>query len=213
MCERAEYITIKQEASSVFIDRKSRFIADAFPVSNEDEAIEKLNSVKKKYPDARHHVYAYIIGKSNIFRYSDDSEPSGTAGMPVLDTMRKSGIVDALIVVTRYFGGTLLGTGGLVHAYSTAAKQALIQAGVVKRVLCNEIYVKTDYTFSGKIMHTAEQKGYIISDTLYTDCVTFIFLSELENTDSFVKDMTELTCAAAEITVMGQRYVDMSICR
>lgn len=209
MCERAEYITVKGEGNGLYTEKKSRFIADVFPVQSEEDALSKLAAVKKKYPDARHHVYAYIIGKNNIFRYSDDSEPSGTAGMPVLDTMRKSGIVDTLIVVTRYFGGTLLGTGGLVHAYSAAAKQGLENAQVVKRILCNVLSVSTDYTFSGKIAHLAEQNGYIIEDTIYADNVTIVFLTTLEETQRIIKELTELTAAKAEITVTGQKYVDL----
>ena len=134
---------------------------------------------------------------------------SGTAGMPVLDTMRKSGIVDTLIVVTRYFGGTLLGTGGLVHAYSAAAMQGLENAQVVKMILCNVLSVSTDYTFSGKIAHLAEQKGYITEDTIYADNVTIIFLSTLEETQRIIKELTELTAAKATITVTGQKYVDL----
>lgn len=209
MYQRAEYITVKKPATAVLIEKKSRFIADVFPVESEEQAIEYLNEIKRKYPDARHHVYAYIIGEANIFRYSDDAEPSGTAGMPVLDSMRKSGIVDTLIVVTRYFGGTLLGTGGLVHAYSQSAAQALENAQVVKRVLCNEIQVKVDYTFSGKIMHTAEQKGYMLCDTIYEENVTFVFAARIDETQKLIDDMTELTAAAAGIEISGSRYVDL----
>ena len=137
MSVKEEYKTVSHEASTVFIDRKSRFISHVMPVSSEAAAIEYLNKIRSEYPDARHNVYAYVIDENNIFRYSDDGEPSGTAGMPVLDTIRKSGLVDVIVVVTRYFGGVLLGTGGLVHAYGTSATEGLKAAGIVTRRLCD----------------------------------------------------------------------------
>lgn len=106
--------------------------------------------MRSKYSDATHNVYAYVIDENNIFRYSDDGEPSGTAGMPVLDAIRKSGIVDVVVVVTRYFGGTLLGTGGLVHTYGASAKQGLIESEIVIRKLCDIVSVKVDYSLLGK---------------------------------------------------------------
>ena len=107
--------------------------------------------MRSKYSDATHNVYAYVIDENNIFRYSDDGEPSGTAGMPVLDAIRKSGIVDVVVVVTRYFGGTLLGTGGLVHTYGASAKQGLIESEIVIRKLCVIVYVNVDYSLLGKM--------------------------------------------------------------
>ena len=107
--------------------------------------MEFLQNIRSQYRDATHNVYAYVIDENNIFRYSDDGEPGGTAGLPVLDAMRKDNIVDAAVVVTRYFGGTLLGTGGLVHAYSTAARMGLENAGIVMRTLCTCFSVTAHY--------------------------------------------------------------------
>ena len=108
------YITVHHHATFEYEDRKSVFIGEAMPTETEEEALEFIESVKKKFPDARHHVYAYILRENSIMRFSDDREPQGTAGMPVLDAIRKNGLTDTTVVVTRYFGGTLLGTGGLV---------------------------------------------------------------------------------------------------
>ena len=136
------YKTVQNHAETLLVEKKSKFYSNVCPVESEEEALEFLATIKKKYSDATHNVYAYIIDENNIFRYSDDGEPGGTAGMPVLDTIRKEGLVDVIVVVTRYFGGTLLGTGGLVHAYGASAKQGLIEAGIVTRTLCNIVEVK-----------------------------------------------------------------------
>ena len=125
------YITVKDESEFEYEDRKSVFIGKARPVKTEAEALEFLSCVKKQYPDARHHVYAYVLRENSIMRFSDDREPQGTAGMPVLDVIRKNSCTDVAIVVTRYFGGTLLGTGGLVRAYTSAAAGALNAATVI----------------------------------------------------------------------------------
>ena len=125
------YTTILNEASFEYEDRKSIFIATAAPVKSEDEALDFLAYVKKKYPDARHHVYAYVLRENSIMRFSDDREPQGTAGMHTLDAIRKNGCTDTAIVTIRYFGGTLLGTGGLVRAYSAAATGALSSAKII----------------------------------------------------------------------------------
>ena len=118
-----EYKTVKDIGIAEIVEKRSRFIASVRPVSSEEDALEYLNMLKQKYWDARHNVYAYIIRENNIMRYSDDGEPSGTAGVPVLDILKREELTDVIVVVTRYFGGILLGTGGLVHAYSKAAKE------------------------------------------------------------------------------------------
>ena len=125
------YTTIEREAVAEFEEKKSIFIGHALPVRTEDEAAAFVKELKNKYRDATHNVYAYVLGDGTVQRYSDDGEPQGTAGMPVLDVIRKSGCTDTAVVVTRYFGGTLLGAGGLVRAYSHAAKLALDEAHVI----------------------------------------------------------------------------------
>ena len=174
MSKKDVYKTVKEQSQSLLIEKKSKFIANVKPVDNEEDAIAFLNEMRSKYSDATHNVYAYVIDENNIFRYSDDGEPSGTAGMPVLDAIRKQEIVDVVVVVTRYFGGTLLGTGGLVHTYGASAKQGLIASKIVKRQLCDIVSVKVDYTLLGKLQHEIATNGYMLEDTIYEDEVTFI---------------------------------------
>ena len=133
MAEEMRYTTVRREAHAGFEEKKSEFIGHVKPVSTEAEALAFLSEIRAKYPDATHNVYAYVLRENNTARYSDDREPQGTAGMPVLDVLRKSEIQDVIVVVTRYFGGTLLGTGGLVRAYTQAAKMALDEGEIVVR--------------------------------------------------------------------------------
>lgn len=208
MSLKETYKTVAHEGSTVFVDRKSRFISHVMPVSNETDAIAYLNKIRSEYPDARHNVYAYVIDENSIFRYSDDGEPSGTAGMPVLDTIRKSGLVDVIVVVTRYFGGTLLGTGGLVHAYGTSATEGLKAAQIVERRLCDIVSAEVDYSMLGSVQHKLISDGYILEETLYGEKVTFNICSPVEITDKLIGDITDITNGRAICTVTDKRYVD-----
>lgn len=208
MSLKNSYKTVAHEAQTLLVRDKSKFITHVMPVSSEDAAIEYLNKIRSQYPDARHNVYAYVIDENNIFRYSDDSEPSGTAGMPVLDAIRKQNIVDVIVVVTRYFGGILLGTGGLVHAYGTSASQGLYEAGIVIRNLCDIISIKTDYTLVGKMQYTISSAGYMLEDTIYDNDVTFVISCPVEDTKKVIAKITDLTNARAVCTVTGQKYCD-----
>ena len=191
-------------------EKKSKFIANVKPVETEEEALEFLAQIKKKYSDATHNVYAYIIDENNIFRYSDDGEPGGTAGMPVLDAMRKEGLVDVITVVTRYFGGTLLGTGGLVHAYGSSAKKGLTEAGIITRTLCNVVEVKSDYTLAGKIQYKISSENYIPEDTVYDSDVTFKICCTIENTQKLIDEITDLTNGRAICRVLEEpKYIDI----
>ena len=147
------YVTLKQEGSATLVEKKSEFIGYATHVENEQEALDFIARIKHKHSDARHNVYAYVLKNNNIMRYSDDGEPQGTAGMPVLDVIRKSGFTDAVIVVTRYFGGILLGTGGLVRAYSAAAKLAVREAQIVEYELFDVVSFVCDYQQYPKIQN------------------------------------------------------------
>ena len=146
------YITVKGSSYFEYEDRKSVFIGMAMPVSCEADAIAFIESVKKRYPDARHHVYAYVLRENSTMRFTDDREPQGTAGMPVLDIIRKNGCTDVCIVVTRYFGGTLLGTGGLVRAYTSAA------LGAEQAIEEKRLDADTDYTSIKGLRIEAAQK-------------------------------------------------------
>ena len=209
MSKKIEYKTISKISECMIVEKKSKFIASVFPVDNEPLALDYLSKVKSKYPDATHHVYAYIIDENNIFRYSDDGEPSGTAGMPVLDTIRKEGIVDCLVVVTRYFGGTLLGTGGLVHAYGASAKEGLLKSEIITRCLCNIVSVRVDYSLSGKIQYKAASENYIVEDTIYGEDVEFLICIKPEETQRFIKDIADLTNGKAVMEITDNKYIDI----
>ena len=202
------YKTVLSESHTTLIEKKSKFIAHVRPADNERAAIDFINEIRAQYPDATHNVYAYVIDENNIFRYSDDGEPSGTAGMPVLDAIRKPGIVDAAVVVTRYFGGTLLGTGGLVHTYGAAASQGLSAAGIITRTLCDVLSVKTDYTLSGKLSHMIASGGIILEDTVYAENVEFILCSPIDETERLVGELCDVTNGRAETAVTGRKYVN-----
>ena len=176
---------LRNTAKIEFVEKKSVFIGYSTIVKNEEEAQEIIKSKKKEYADATHNVYAYIIGDS-IARYSDDNEPQGTAGMPVLNAIRMSGITDVLVVVTRYFGGILLGAGGLVRAYSTAASQALDAGGV--SVFENYDVYKLICTYSdyGKLTIELDNFNAIIDNTEFSDNITIDFAIRAEDSIRFV---------------------------
>lgn len=208
MSKKDVYKTVREQAQTLLIEKKSKFIANVKPVDSEEDAVAFLNEIRSRYPDATHNVYAYVIDENNIFRYSDDGEPSGTAGMPVLDAIRKRDIVDVIVVVTRYFGGTLLGTGGLVHTYGASAKQGLEEAKIVNRRLCDILSVRVDYTLLGKLQHEIASRGYMLEDTIYEDGVTFIISCPIDRTEKVIADITDMTNARAEIKKADKKYVD-----
>ncbi len=205
------YKTVLRRAEAVLVEKRSKFIATVIPADTEEKALDFLQEMRKTYSDATHNVYAYVIDENNIFRYSDDNEPSGTAGMPVLDTIRKAGIVDCAVVVTRYFGGTLLGTGGLVHAYGGAAREGLLAAGIIERRLCDIITVTVDYTTSGRVSHFLSEGGHIIEDTVYDSEVTYFVCVTKSESEKFKADITELTNGRAIIAENGTKYIDVEI--
>lgn len=207
---RMSYKTVEKWGRDSFIEKKSKFISTAAPCRTEEEAIAFVNEIRKEFPDATHNVYAYCIDENQIFRYTDDGEPSQTAGMPVLDAMRKEDIVDAAIVVTRYFGGTLLGTGGLVHAYSEAAALGLRAAGIITRKMCNIVSVNTDYGYVGKIRHLIEKNHFLTEDVIYTDRVTFFVCVPIDAAVSFTGEITDATNAQAVCTVTESKYINVS---
>lgn len=187
-----EYNTIIREGQAEIVEKKSRFIATVRPAETEEDARAFIEETKKKYWDARHHVFAYHVGLTQeMQRQSDDGEPSGTAGLPVLQAIGGLDLKNTVVVVTRYFGGTLLGTGGLVRAYGKAAKEGLLAAGVAKRILYREFIVTVDYTLSGKIRYELEEGAFRIKNTAYTDQVAFTVLVEFARGDAFQLKMVE----------------------
>ncbi|MCL2564201.1 MAG: YigZ family protein [Defluviitaleaceae bacterium] len=182
------------------IQKKSKFIGHAFYASTEEEVQEILQALRKKHNGANHNCYAFRIeGQSIIERHSDDGEPDRTAGMPILDILRGLEIVNGLIVVTRYFGGTLLGTGGLVKAYSQAAKDAAAAAGVIEKEIYMSVSILCDYTLSGKIEHELKKSVTPIDEIIYTDRVEFRVFALLDEVDRFSERMIDLTNANIQL--------------
>ncbi|NLV34075.1 MAG: YigZ family protein [Clostridiaceae bacterium] len=170
--------TIKQNAKSEIVEKKSRFISFAIKTETETDALSELEKVKTMYPDATHHTYAYVINDNGVLyqRYSDDKEPSGTAGLPILEVLKKNNIENVLIIVVRYFGGTLLGTGGLARAYSQSAKEAVEQAGLARRVDCAVFILTTDYSSYEKLKRIMEE--HTVMDVKFTEQVIVRFAAE-----------------------------------
>lgn len=170
-----EYKTVEKEASDFFIEKKSKFIGYAKPVKTQEEAVEFISKIKSKHWDATHNVYAYVLRENNIQRYSDDGEPSGTAGVPVLDVMLKESLVDVCVVATRYFGGTLLGAGGLVRAYSHTSKIALEAAGIITMAQCSVMSAEVNYSFYDRLNILLSDFSAVILNTSFSDkvCVEF----------------------------------------
>ncbi len=185
-----EYITIKGESSAQYEEKHSRFIANAYHCESEEQASGIIAELKSKYWDARHNVYAFIL-RDGTARFSDDGEPHGTAGKPILDIIKGSGIVDALVVVTRYFGGILLGTGGLVRAYSTSAKDALENACRVQMCPCCEYIIVCDYSAHARLVSLIEDCGGMIANTEFTDTVKISFVLKLDDTQDFENKLRE----------------------
>lgn len=200
------YVTIHHHASFEYEDRKSIFIGEAMPVTTEEEALAFIENVKKRFPDARHHVYAYVLRENSIMRFTDDREPQGTAGMPVLDIIRKNGITDVVVVVTRYFGGTLLGTGGLVRAYSAAAIGALEAAEVITYDIYTTLTIETTYSDYQKFAPIFTETGYRSEDIRYTDKVILTGSVRKTNVDDLSDKLVQVTSGRAKIEIIDEKF-------
>ena len=192
------YFTIKDKAKAEFIEKKSIFIGQVERVESEEAAKEFIQKIKSQHKQARHNVYAYIIGENKMLqRYSDDGEPHGTGGIPMLEVLKKSDITDVVVVVTRYFGGILLGTGGLARAYSKGASLAIKEAGIVEKVKGISLEIVIEYDLLGKLQHLcAEQKTHI-ENIDYTDKVKIKILCEFSNLEKLESQITEVTSGKA----------------
>lgn len=200
------YKTVHHRSRFEFEDRKSVFIGEVLPVNNEADAIAFIESVKKHYPDARHHVYAYVVRDNAIMRFSDDGEPQGTAGMPILDIIRKKGLTDIVIVVTRYFGGTLLGTGGLVHAYSASAQGAIEDAEIITYDLYTEVSIRVSYSDYQKLSLLFSEFEFRVEDTGYGADVEILGRVLSSSVEIFLKKLTEITSGRAESEILGEKF-------
>ncbi|MCL2353364.1 MAG: YigZ family protein [Defluviitaleaceae bacterium] len=202
-----QYKTIYNQAEVEFVEKKSKFIGYAFPVTSEEEALEHLENIRKMHFKATHNCFAYQIGENNQFKkQSDDGEPNGTAGMPILDYIQKSGLKNILIVVTRYYCGILLGTGGLVRAYGKGASMAAAAANIIEKNLHQKLEVAVPYNLSGKVEYEIRNQNYILLDILYEDIVKFVVVIEYDKADGFVKYMADITANVANITPLGLVY-------
>lgn len=201
------YTTVRYTGEAELTEKKSRFIGHAIPVKTEEEALLFISDMRAKYYDASHNVYAYVIRENNIARFSDDGEPGGTAGMPVMEVLKQENVTDCLVVVTRYFGGTLLGAGGLVRAYSKTAKLALDEAEIAEMVYCYKVEMKAGYDLLGKLRYIIENGGYILDDILYNEDITISAYVKYDSLDRFKKEITEATGGKTEVLVTGEKYV------
>ena len=200
------YKTIERQGLSRYEEKKSVFYGEAVPVCSEEEALSVISLVKKKYPDAKHHVYAYVLRDNSIMRFSDDGEPQGTAGMPVLDSIRKNGLTDTVVVVTRYFGGTLLGTGGLVRAYTEAALGAINNGNIIIYDNYTLFELSVSYSDFQKINSFINSDDIKIDEIKYFDNVKIYLKVKSGEKDMFEEKISDITCARAVINNLGEKF-------
>lgn len=200
-----EYITLSKEAEVSFIEKKSEFIGHAAPVKTEEEAMEYINKIRKRYGDATHNCYAYMLANGSA-RYSDDGEPQGTAGVPILSVIQKGGFTDAVIVVTRYFGGILLGAGGLVRAYSASARDAVAAAKIVTYAQYSEFRVRCSYSDYQKIIPLMERLGVKEDGSEFTDAVTLHLAAKPEVFKQFSEKLSEMSGGKLSAEETGSRF-------
>ncbi|MGL6197951.1 MAG: YigZ family protein [Lachnospiraceae bacterium] len=202
-----QYKTVCKEAEAEITEKKSRFIAAIVPIRSEGEAVQYIEQVKKLHWNARHHCYAYVLGERfEIQRYSDDGEPGGTAGKPMLDVLLGEEIHDVLAVVTRYFGGTLLGTGGLVRAYSGAVREGLSASNIITKKYGCKLKITADYNKLGKLQYILGQRGIQVLNTEYNDMVMLEVFAPQTEEAAMTKEMVDKTNGQVEISRGSECY-------
>lgn len=204
------YRTVYKTGKDEVIINKSRFIGYAAPISNEEDALSFIDEIKSMHRDATHNVYAYVLGKdSNVQRFSDDGEPSGTAGIPALEVLKKEELRNVVVVVTRYFGGIKLGAGGLIRAYTKGAKIGIEASEIIDKVLHNKLKLRFDYHLYGMIENYLLNKGIIIDDTIYDDAVNMeVFINKKEE-EAFRKRIIDLCSGDVCIENLDEKYIAM----
>ena len=201
------YKTLKRRADDEFIVNKSRFIGYAAPCQSEEEALAFLKEIREKHKDATHNCYAYIIGRNmGIMRYSDDGEPGGTAGMPIIETMKSVGVTDCCVVVTRYFGGVLLGAGGLVRAYRKGCVVALNAAQVVKMIPSTRFMTEVAYPMWDRVNYAMKDMPLQMEDTAFSTAVEATVLVRTEDLESVQMKLTQVTDAKAEFLTVDESF-------
>ena len=207
MAQPGSYKTLRARGSEEFIINKSRFIGYGAPCETEEEALAFLREIREKHKDATHNCYAYIIGlNAGIMRYSDDGEPGGTAGLPIIEVMKSRGVVNCAVVVTRYFGGILLGAGGLVRAYAQGSKTALDASGVVIMEKSARQLVEVDYSTWQRLEHYLRTAPCQTLETEFTDRVLATLMMKKTDEAQVISDITRLTDARAEFLPDGELY-------
>lgn len=209
---RADYRTVKLYGESELVIQKSRFLTFVKRVETEEEAIDFINDVKKLHHTATHNCSAYMIGAHDeVQKANDDGEPSGTAGVPMLEVLKKQKLKDTAVVVTRYFGGIKLGSGGLIRAYGRATSEGIAATGTVERKLHHLMRVTIDYTLLGKVEHEARQSPYPLKEITYTEGVSlFLYVPAAEESE-FTKWMTEITSGQSDISSIQQEFLEFEI--
>lgn len=201
------YKAVYASGMGEIVEKKSRFIASVQPIDSEEDAIAFIEQIRKKYWDATHNCYAYVVGKRNeVQRCSDDGEPNGTAGKPMLDVLLGQGVHNAVVVVTRYFGGTLLGTGGLVRSYTNATLEGIEQSVIVEKKAGKKVRIVTDYNGIGKLQYITCQMQITVLDTIYTDIVTMELLVTFDKLHQLQEEVTEATSGKSKIELYDSVY-------
>ncbi|MFS0688559.1 YigZ family protein [Sporosarcina sp. 179-K 8C2 HS] len=209
---RADYKTVNLSGESEIVIQKSRFLTYVKRVESEEEANDFIQDIKKMHHTATHNCSAYIIGEhDHIQKANDDGEPSGTAGFPMLEVLKKQGLKDTAVVVTRYFGGIKLGGGGLIRAYGRATTEGIAATGVVERKLHALMKVTIDYTWLGKVENEARQSPYPLEEILYEEDVSLLLYVPIAEIDTFIGWMTELTNGQAEISEVSTTFLEFDV--
>ena len=204
------YKTIHKYGENEIIINKSRFIGYAMPINTEEEALDFIEKIKTKHRDASHNVYAYVVGEnSNIQRFSDDGEPSGTAGIPALEVIKKEDLRNVVVVVTRYFGGIKLGGGGLIRAYTKGAKIGLEAGLIIEKVLHHRLKIRINYTLYGMIENYLITNGFIVDDIVYDDAVNIYVYIKFSEVDNFTRTIVDLTSGEGIVEYIEERHLPM----
>ncbi|TWT07250.1 YigZ family protein [Planococcus sp. CPCC 101016] len=209
---RENYTTVGDSASAEILIQKSRFIGHAARAETEQQAIEFIDSIKLRHRTATHNCSAYLIGEhDSIQKANDDGEPSGTAGFPMLEVLKKKGLKDTVLVVTRYYGGIKLGGGGLIRAYGKAASEALAASGIVERKLHHLMKTSIDYTWLGKLENEIRQSAFPLDHLDYTDGVDLYIYVPVEKEQEFTNWINELTNGQAKISIEDSEFLEFKL--